>query len=102
MEPFRAFVGDMVGVSQHTAGYAFQTAFIGAGAVVGSIAPYVLSAMGVANVALAGEIPDAVRWSFYLGAVAIFSAVLWTVVSTKEYSPGELSSFRARSTYLER
>ena len=33
MEPFRAFVGDMVDDDQSTAGYAFQTAFIGAGAV---------------------------------------------------------------------
>ena len=30
MEPFRAFVGDMVGDSQRSAGYAFQTAFIAA------------------------------------------------------------------------
>ena len=37
MEPFRAFVGDMVAPSQRTAGYAFQTGFIGAGAVIGSI-----------------------------------------------------------------
>ena len=39
MEPFRAFVGDMLRKDQHTAGYAVQTAFIGAGAVVGSIFP---------------------------------------------------------------
>lgn len=31
MEPFRAFVGDMLRKDQHTAGYAVQTAFIGAG-----------------------------------------------------------------------
>ena len=93
MEPFRAFVGDMVGPSQQTAGYAFQTAFIGAGAVVGSIAPYVLSASGVASIAPAGAIPDAVRWSFYIGAAAIFLAVLWTVVTAREYSPAELHSF---------
>ena len=34
MEPFRAFVGDMLDPAQHTAGYAMQTAFIGAGAVI--------------------------------------------------------------------
>src|SRR6266498_4148235 len=36
MEPFRAFVGDMLRKDQHTSGYAVQTAFIGAGAVLGS------------------------------------------------------------------
>jgi maltose/moltooligosaccharide transporter len=95
MEPFRAFVGDMVGPSQQTAGYAFQTAFIGAGAVVGSVAPYVLTAWGVEATAPAGEIPDAVRWSFYIGAAAIFLAVLWTVVTAKEYSPEQLRAFAA-------
>ena len=93
MEPFRAFVGDMVGRSQRTAGYAFQTAFIGVGAVVGSIAPYVLSALGVPGLLLSVPFPEAVRWSFYLGAAAIFLAVLWTVVFSKEYSPEELRAF---------
>jgi maltose/moltooligosaccharide transporter len=95
MEPFRAFVGDSVGPRQQTAGYAFQTAFIGAGAVVGSIAPYVLTAWGVESTAPPGEIPDAVRWSFYIGGAAIFLAVLWTVLTAEEYSPDELRQFSA-------
>ncbi len=95
MEPFRAFVGDMVAPSQRTAGYAFQTAFIGAGAVVGSLAPFVLAKLGVSNVAAPGSIPDSVRWSFYLGGVAIFAAVLWTVLTTREYSPEQMASFGA-------
>lgn len=93
MEPFRAFVGDMVNRKQRATGYAFQTAFIGAGAFIGSLAPYVLSHLGVANTAPAGIIPDAVKYSFYIGAVAILAAVAWTVFSTKEYSPEELRAF---------
>jgi maltose/moltooligosaccharide transporter len=93
MEPFRAFVGDMVAPRQQTAGYAFQTAFIGAGAVAGSVAPYVLTAFGVEGTAPQGSIPAAVRWSFYIGAAAIFLAVLWTVLTAKEYSPDELRAF---------
>ena len=93
MEPFRAFVGDMLGTDQHSAGYAVQTAFIGAGAVVGSIFPYFLESMGVANVATDGGIPDTVRWSFWFGAVALLVAVMWTVFTTKEYSPEEQAAF---------
>ncbi len=93
MEPFRAFVGDMVGEGQQTAGYAFQTAFIGAGAVLGSLAPKLMTAMGVANTAAVGAIPASVRFSFYLGAAAIFLAVLWTVVTTREYSPEQRLAF---------
>ncbi|HEX7931260.1 MAG TPA: MFS transporter, partial [Sphingomicrobium sp.] len=93
MEPFRAFVGDMLPRDQHTAGYAVQTAFIGAGAVVGSIFPYLLEHWGIANEAAAGQIPDTVRYSFWAGGVALFAAVMWTIVTTREYSPEEVSAF---------
>ncbi len=93
MEPFRAFVGDMLPRDQHTAGYAVQTAFIGAGAVVGSIFPYLLEHWGVANEAGAGQIPDTVRYSFWAGGVALCAAVMWTIVTTREYSPEEVSAF---------
>jgi len=93
MEPFRAFVGDMLRKDQHTAGYAVQTAFIGAGAVVGSIFPWLLDEAGVSNVAGAGSIPDTVRYSFWAGGAALFLAVLWTVLTTREYSPEEMSGF---------
>ena len=93
MEPFRAFVGDMLRKDQHTSGYAIQTAFIGVGAVVGSVFPYLLDHFGVANIAPAGQVPDTVKFSFWFGGVALFLAVLWTVVTTKEYSPEEMEAF---------
>ena len=97
MEPFRAFVGDMLRKDQLTAGYAVQTAFIGAGAVVGSIFPYLLDQMGVANEVAGGGIPDTVRYSFWFGAAALFLAVLWTVVTTNEYSPDDMARFNGDS-----
>lgn len=94
MEPFRAFVGDMLAPKQRPAGYAFQTWFIGAGAVVASIAPYVLeNVFGVSNTAPAGQVPDAVRYGFYFGGVMLLIAVLWTVLTVREYSPAELAAF---------
>ena len=96
MEPFRAFVGDMLRKDQHTVGYAVQTAFIGLGAVVGSLFPWLLDHFGVANEAAAGVIPDTVRYSFWAGGAALFAAVLWTVLTTKEYSPEEMAAFAKR------
>ncbi|MFD1787123.1 MFS transporter [Sphingomonas floccifaciens] len=93
MEPFRAFVGDMLDKDQHTAGYAIQTAFIGAGAVVGSATPYLLDWLGVSNTASGGGVPDTVRLSFYGGGVVLFLAVLWTVLTTREYSPEQIAAF---------
>ena len=93
MEPFRAFVGDMLDKDQHTAGYAVQTAFIGAGAVAGSLFPWLLDHFGVANQVVGGGIPDTVRYSFWAGGIALFLAVLWTVLTTREYSPQELAGY---------
>ena len=93
MEPFRAFVGDMLRKDQHTAGYAVQTAFIGAGAVFGSIFPWLLDRWGVSNRLAGGGIPDTVRYSFWFGAAALFLAMLWTVLTTHEYSPDEMEGF---------
>jgi maltose/moltooligosaccharide transporter len=93
MEPFRAFVGDMLRKDQHSAGYAVQTAFIGAGAVVGSLFAWALGHFGVANTAAPGIIPDTVRYSFWFGGVALFLAVLWTVTTTTEYSPEQMAAF---------
>lgn len=93
MEPFRAFVGDMLRKDQHTAGYSLQTAFIGAGAVVGSIFPWALDQFGVANEVAGGGIPDTVKYSFWFGGLIYLLSVLWTVFTTQEYSPDELRAF---------
>lgn len=93
MEPFRAFVGDMLPDSQRTAGFAMQSFFIGIGAVISSLMPYILTEFGVANEAPPGVIPDSVRISFIIGAVLYMLAISYTVFTTREYSPGELKSF---------
>ncbi|MCA8901282.1 MAG: MFS transporter [Hyphomonas sp.] len=93
MEPFRAFVGDMLPSRQRPLGFSMQTIFIGAGAVAASLAPYIFNALGVSNTAEAGHIPDNVRLSFYVGGAALLAAVLWTIFTTKEYSPDQLEAF---------
>lgn len=94
MEPFRAFVGDMLPNEQATKGFAFQSFFIGAGAVVASALPYIMTnVFNVPNTAPKGEIPPSVEISFYLGALAFITAVVWTVAKSKEYSPEELKRY---------
>jgi maltose/moltooligosaccharide transporter len=94
MEPFRAFVGDMLPSEQRTKGFATQSFFIGTGAVIASLLPWVLTKwFHVQNTAPAGEIPLSVKLSFYIGAAAFISAVLWTIIRTKEYTPEELKDY---------
>ncbi len=89
MEPFRALVADKLPPEQHTMGFSMQTLLIGIGAVVGSWLPYILSNwLGVSNEAAEkGFVPPNVVFSFYFGAVVLISAIVWTVVTTKEYPP---------------
>ena len=88
MEPFRAFVGDMLPPSQRTTGFAMQSFFIGIGAIVASFLPWIFTNwLDISNTAEAGTIPDSVKYSFYLGAAMLFLTVMWTVFSTKEYPP---------------
>lgn len=88
MEPFRAFVGDMLPPSQRTTGFAMQSFFIGIGAIVASFLPYIFTNwFGISNTAGPGEIPPSVKYSFYIGAFMLLSAVMWTVFTTKEYPP---------------
>jgi maltose/moltooligosaccharide transporter len=96
MEPFRAFVADMLPDEQRTRGFAMQSLFIGLGAVIASALPWMLTNwFGVApGPAAEGSIPNTVRLSFIAGAAAFITAVLWTIVSTKEYPPEDLDAFR--------
>jgi maltose/moltooligosaccharide transporter len=93
MEPFRAFVGDQLPSPQRATGYAMQSFFIGTGSVVASLLPWLLAKYGVSNTAGAGAIPDTLKFAFYAGALALFGAISWTVLSTREYPPDALAAF---------
>ncbi len=101
MEPFRAFVGDMLPDEQRTTGFAMQSFFIGIGAFVASYLPYVLTNwFDVANTAAEGEIPLSVQLSYFTGAAVFFIAVLVTVFTSKEYPPDKLEEYQ-RSEHPE-
>ncbi len=94
MEPFRAFVGDKLPSSQRTTGFATQTFFIGLGAVIASLLPYIFTNwLGFSNTAPAGIISDSVKYSFYIGAVVFLLSVMWTVFTTKEFPPEDMDTW---------
>jgi len=94
MEPFRAYVGDMLNEKQRPSGYAMQSFFIGIGATVASALPWMLSNWAdVPNTAAEGSLPNTVIYSFYFGAAVLLLSILWTVFSSREYSPQQLRDF---------
>ena len=91
MEPFRAFVADILNEEQRTFGFTTQTVLIGVGAVIGSWLPYILAEyFGIANRAEEGSVPLNLILSFVIGAVVLITTILITIFTTKEYSPEEV------------
>ena len=93
MEPFRAFVGDMLNSEQRPTGFSVQSFMVGFGQTLANLMPYILPLVGISLVisaeaqTLSNGIPNAVRYPFYIGAAAILSTVFWTMYTTKEYPP---------------
>lgn len=98
MEPFRAFVADNLVEEQRGTGFTMQSFFIGAGAVVAGVLPWILKhGFGISSDTNAvGVIPTNVRIAFYVGAVAFLGAVLWTILTSQEYPPENPEEFRRK------
>ncbi|HUE81103.1 MAG TPA: MFS transporter [Pyrinomonadaceae bacterium] len=98
MEPFRAFVADKLNDDQRTLGFVMQSFFIGIGAALASALPFLLRRVGVGETTevAAGTIPPTIKYSFIIGAIAFFTAVIWTIVTSKEYPPDDMDEFRRR------
>ena len=94
MEPFRALIGDNLPSSQRSLGFSVQTVLIGLGAVLGSWLPYIFAEyLHIPATGGEGIVPQNVIYSFYFGAFVLIVTILWTVFTTKEYSPEELQSY---------
>ena len=93
MEPFRAFVADLLPPGDRPRGFAMQSLFIGLGAVLASAAPWILTNWFGVAASAPGTIPTAVRFSFYIGSAAFFGAVMYTILTTREQPPADVALF---------
>lgn len=87
MQPFKMMVGDMVNEEQKSLAYSIQSFLCNAGSLVGYIFPFVLTGIGISNIAPEGVVPDTVIFSFYAGAAILILCVLYTTAKVKEYPP---------------
>ncbi len=93
MEPFRALVADKLPESQRSYGFVVQTLIIGIGTWIASNLPWLMTQLGAANTAEPGIVPESVKYAFALGAVVLFSSILYTILTTEEDPPEDLSTF---------
>jgi maltose/moltooligosaccharide transporter len=97
MEPYRAFVGDKLIDSQLTFGYQMQSLFVGAGIVLANASLFFFQDWfstpavegGLCADATVTTIPTWVYYSFFLGATASVTTILWSVFKTPEIPPSD-------------
>jgi maltose/moltooligosaccharide transporter len=94
MEPFRALVADKLPDSQRSYGFVVQTLIIGIGTWIASNLPWFMTQIGIPNTAAPGIVPDSVKFAFAIGAVVLFSSILYTILTTEEYAPSDLEAFK--------
>ncbi len=93
MQPFKMLVGDMVNEKQKSLAYSIQSFLCNSGSVVGYLFPYIFTAVGIANEAPKGVVPDSVIYSFYIGAAILILCVLYTTCKVKEWNPEEYAEY---------
>ena len=93
MQPFKMLVGDMVSEEQKSKAYSIQSFLVNAGGLVGFIFPFLFAWFGIANIAPEGQVPDTVKYSFYIGSAILILCVLFTTFKVKEMPPKEYAEF---------
>ena len=93
MQPFKMLVGDMVNEKQKSLAYSIQSFLCNSGSFVGYLFPFLFTALGIANTAPKGVIPDSVIYSFYVGAAILILCVIYTTVKVKEWNPKEYAEY---------
>lgn len=101
MQPFKMLVGDMVNEKQKAKAYSIQSFLCNAGSVVGFVFPFLFTWLGIRNVAVAGEVPDSVKWSFYIGAAILILCVVYTALKVREWNPREYAEYNPVSEAKE-
>lgn len=93
MQPFKMLVGDQVNERQKGLAYSIQSFLCNAGSLVGYLAPITLTAIGVSNLAPTGQAPDAVTYSFYIGAAVLILCVIYSFATIREMPPKEYAEY---------
>ncbi len=88
-EPFRAFLTDSLPEKQRTKGFSMQSFFIGCGAVVAAVLPWLLD-----NI-------FGIKLSFYIGAAIFLASITWTVFNTEESPPEQPAKLQENQNFQE-
>lgn len=97
MQPFKMMISDMVNDEQKDTAWSWQTIWGNIGSVAADLFPFFLTWIGVTNVAAKGELPDSVKFSFYLGALILVVSSIFTIWKVDEYDPETYAKYHGLS-----
>ena len=63
--------------------------------------PFFFTAIGIANTAPEGVVPDSVIYSFYIGAIILILCVIYTTLKVKEWPPKEYAEYNSANEEKE-
>ncbi|HQH80792.1 MAG: Major Facilitator Superfamily protein [bacterium ADurb.Bin270] len=91
MQPFRAFVADILPEEQVATGYSIQTILIGIGGGVG----FWVAARDWLEIfpSLSIVASSSLQLQFYITGIIFLATIIITVISTKEYPPEDMEAF---------
>lgn len=93
MQPFKMIIGDMVNEDQKDFAWSWQQIFSNMGAILATLLPFVMTIMGVSNVAKKGTLPHSVIWTFYIGAAVLLLTSIFTIIKVREYNPTDYARY---------
>lgn len=89
MEPYRAFVADVLPIQDQRKGFMIQSFFTGLGITLANLCLYMFQKVGWLSQKSSNGLPYWVYVAFIIGAVVSITSVLWAMVNTKEYPPSD-------------
>ena len=94
MEPYRAFIADVLPEEQQATGFLTQSFFTGLGITLANVSLFIFQKNITGSY---GQIPYWVFGSFFLGSLCSIGSVLWSMSKTSEIPPSdeELAKIRA-------
>ncbi len=100
MEPYRAFVSDVLPEKQYATGFLTQSFFTGLGITLANLTPGILITIGLIsqNARSGNNIPYTTFAAFFIGAAVSIISVMYSVMSTKEkpLSNEEIAEIRSQ------
>lgn len=95
MEPYRAFVADILPEEQQATGFQAQSAFTGFGQFLSYFSLFLFPMLIVGKT---GALPNWIYASFFLGSVLSIGSILWSLKTTPEIppTPEELEEMREK------